>query len=174
MKSQTNTTVYPARGLSLLMMHERPRYFNKPEDCHQFTNPLNTHPFGLDIPEPRPGLGKVRIDFVGANATDMSVESFLVRIRQYAGYTDGTRISKLRVINVPQAQGANYVFFEFWAIGRVVISGETTDFSGSGNTAREYLEDVFAVLSHTYNVAIERVQLTRGIQIRRLYSEQVD
>ncbi len=161
-----------SRGLSLLMMHERPRYFIKPEHCQTYVNPFPSHPFGLDVPPREVGMGSIRINFVGARATDMSVEAFLVYIRQWGGYVDGQKITKLRVINMPERQGENFVFFEIWSTGYVIISGETTDFSGAGNTARQELEDVFAVLAHIYSLTIERVQLNGKFPIERLYGKQ--
>ena len=177
MNSPKTSAVNPAHGLSLLMMHEKCLYFKHLDDCHGYTHQHQGHPFGLDLP-PQEAWRHIQpqVNFVGANATDVSVEVFLAHVRFWAGYTEDGKITKLRVISMPFAGGArgqNHVFFEMWTPSQVTISGETTDFSGAGGAARRELEDVFAVLSQVYGVEIERVQLNKIIRIQDLYAEKV-
>lgn len=171
---EASYTADPIHGLYQLMMHAKPKYYARMEQCYEHRNPHFRHPFGLDIPRPVAGLGKPEITFVGAGATDISEEVFLAHIRAHAHYTDGCRLTKLRVINMPDQGRGNWVFFEIWSLRNSVISGETNDFSGAGNTARRNLEDVFALLAQTYKLEIERVQLPtdRVISLRNLYAEQ--
>lgn len=171
MKTESSA-VNHARGLALLCMHTRPRYFRALEDCAEFVKRRSSHPFGLSVPQRQAGEPLLQIHFVGAHATDMSVESFLVHVRSLIGYVDGHQVTKLRVINMPERRGQNWVFFEIWSTGRVIISGETNDFSGGGDMARHELEEVFAVLAQTYKMQIERVQLDQNIPIRTLYEEE--
>lgn len=164
------------RGLAALDMHEQCIYFKDIDECSAqgCINPLPTHPFGLSLPPSRSAAINPRINFVGAHATDMSVEAFLANIRFWAGYAEGRQIQKLRVISIHEPampDGGHYVFFEFWSCRHVIISGETTDCSGAGNAARQELEDVFAVLSSVYKMPIERVTLNRKLDLDSLYAE---
>lgn len=160
-------------------MKPESRHFSHIDQCDEYINPWPVHPFGLDLPEREPGMPRVRISFVGTHATETSVAVFLAHIRFWAGYVDGCKATKLRVISMPFAGGQknqNYVFFEMWATSTIVtVSGETTDFSGGGNLARQKLEDVFAVLANIYGLEIERVQLEQPFStedLRNLYADQ--
>lgn len=163
-----------AHGLALLMMQGRCYQYKNIDDCTEHTNPWEIHPFGLDIPDKKTGPS-INIDFVGAHGTLTSVEVFLAHIRFWAGYVDGRRLTKLRVINMQYPKlkpGNDYVFFEVQNRSRVIISGETTNFSGGGNTARRELENVFAILAQVYELEIERVRAERLIPIQELYDER--
>lgn len=169
--NSTTSATNPAHGIALLAEHEKCQYFATTEHCWEHIVPHSTHPFGLSVPEKEPGMGEWRIHFVGVHATDMSVEAFIAHVRELAGYADGCKITKLRVINTPADRpGQNYVFFEIWSTGRVIISGAMTDFSGAGDEGRRSLEDVFAVLAYAYRLEIERVQAT---PLRSLYTAKV-
>lgn len=175
MSGSKTSAINLAHGLSLLMMHVKCHYFNHFDECGDYINPRSIHPFGLTLPHRGNYEPAVRIDFVGAHATDISVEVFLANIRFWVGYSEGTTIHKLRVISMPFVggeRGQNHVFFETWLNKHTIISGETTDFSGAGDTARRDLEDVFAVLSLTHKVEIDRVQLDKAIPLRELYAEE--
>ncbi len=158
------------RGLDSLMKPNK--HLGHIDQCHKYIRSKGVHPFGLSVPvEARSG----HIDFVGAGATDMTVDVFLSCVRFWVGYTEEACVKKLRVISTqfPGAMQRNHhhVFFEVQTGYQVIISGETTDFSGAGNTARVELEDVFALLSSTYGVEIERVTLGQVTPIRELYEE---
>lgn len=176
MKNPPNAVNLP-RGLSLLM---KPGNVNLAhiDHCSKFTNRWFSHPFGLDLPERGAGMWSIKINFVGTYATETTVDVFLAHVRFWAGYADGCKATKLRVISAPFAsgqKGQNYVFFELWATSVVIVSGETTDFSGGGKLARQKLEDVFAVLANSYGLEIERVQLKQSLSIedlRNLRAEQ--
>lgn len=161
------------RGLVTLMQPEKSTYFKHLDQCGEYIRRKAQHPFGLDVPD-GDGVFGTEITFVGAWATDITVETFLANIRFWANYTDGQRITKLRVISVPtgEAPGQHYVFFEAWVNSKVLISGETTDHSGAGNLAREELEDVFSILSFAYQIQIERVTVRKPAEllIRELYA----
>lgn len=171
--SNTASAVNLAHGLALLMMHEDCRYFKHLDECNQYTNPLSEHPFGLDLPSYRHFSPEIR--FVGASATDMTVEAFLANIRFWVGCTENCMLSKLRVIKAPVGydnQEHNFVFFEVWAGQMSIISGEMPDCGGTVGTDRRDLEDVFAILSQVYGVPIERVQLKEPADLNALYEAE--
>lgn len=158
------------------MLHEKLRYFENLEATQEYVNPLSSHPFGLDTTMEEPWR-PISIKFVGANAPDMSVEAFLAHVRFWVGYTPGNELKKLRVITMPFPKGSpdqKYVFFEFWASRQIIISGETTNFSGAGNAARQQLEDVFSVLELVHKVSLERVEAKSVVRIPDLYAAEVD
>jgi hypothetical protein len=163
----------PKRGLDSLMKPDK--HLGHIDQCYEYIRTKTVHPFGLNGLDLRVIGPNGRIDFVGANATDMSVNVFLSCVRFWVGHTEEAWVRKLRVISTqfPGAREKNqhHVFFEVQTEYQVIISGETTDFSGAGNAARQELEDVFALLSSTYGVEIERVTLNLVTPIQSLYEE---
>jgi hypothetical protein len=156
---QKTSAVNLLNGLNLLMGKGQTMYLRGIyKNCFRYFHCGQTHPFGLDLPK---GKTIADVKFVDPGATDMVVEALVLCIREWVNEDKDTTIEKLRVINLPngQEQGQNYVFFEFWSMDKVFVSGKTTDFSSGGNEARRELEDVFAVIAITHNLTIERVQL---------------
>lgn len=147
------------------------------DQCHEYVRPSDTHPFGLSLPIPSPGHWRGKeIKFVGGHATDTTVQVLLAQIRFWTNHCEEGQINKLRIINTPfgaQVDGRNYVFFEAWVGAQVIISGETTNFSGGGKSAREELLNVFVLLSEIYGVPIEEVQLTEHFELRKLYQIEI-
>jgi hypothetical protein len=149
------------KGLSILIQANKSIYFRNLGDCTDYIRFKDKHPFGLSVPQVKP-MGTIKIRFVGARRTEMSVECFLVHIRTLVDWMEGCRVTKLRVISIPEVRPINgvvahVVFFEFWVGLQVIISGQTDDHSTAGNGARGKIESVFAVLSYAYKVPIERV-----------------
>ncbi len=137
------------RGLAIIGMHEKCYQFSTVDQTTNHVRMTTEHPLGLDTPGREPGMGAAMINFLTTQSAESTVEAFMTHVRESIGYTNDSGVQKLRVISIPVKGGQpaqNYVFFEIWTVGRVTISGYTTDYSGSGNTAREKLEDVFAAI----------------------------
>ena len=163
------------RGLSQLMRPGKSsRYWMHLDACHEYITDHDTHPFCLPPIASPLDVEVRRFKFVGAHATDISTMVFLANIRFWLDFPEVRRLSGLRVISMPfvgGVQGQHHIFFEIQTQHDSIISGETTDFSGAGNTARTELEGVFAVLSHVYGVDIVRVNVPR-IPLAKLYQER--
>jgi hypothetical protein len=157
----------PGKGSRRLWMHL--------DECHDYVVSHESHPFDLPL-IPSPLEVEMReFKFVGAHATDMSVMVFLAHIRFWIDFPDGNRLSGLRVINTQAPGGSkeqHQVFFEIQTQHASIISGETNDYTGAGNSARTELENVFAVLSFVYGMEIHRVEVPR-VPLNKLYQESV-
>lgn len=157
--SATKELASPARGLSYLMNVPKNEHYAHLENTFDYRAVHRRHPFGLSEPEVDRTDDRPRILYVGADSPDMTVQVFLAHIRETAGDREDNRITKLRVIQSPAPgynRGQYHVFFEVWIGCQAIISGETTNFSGAGGTARAQLEDVFSLLEKTYNLKAER------------------
>lgn len=162
-----------ACGLVVLMGGDGHKQYYPSADDFEGTVHHAVHPFGLSLP-PDPFLGSRRFAFVGAHATDRSVEAFCATLRSWMGHVEEQRVTKLRVISTkfPGGQpGQHHVFFEVW-LGDLAafMSGETTDFSGAGNTARQKLQAVFDLLAVVYGVQIETHSFDRETDLSALYN----
>jgi hypothetical protein len=162
-----------ARGLCLLSQIEKFRYFKNYMDCDEYRVVHEKYPFS-DIHPVK--LKSCKILFVGAHSPDMTIEAFIVSLREYLGYTHECRPQMLRIIKTPclfGKRGQENVFFEIRFETVVIISGETNNFAGAGNTARIELEDVFDALSKVYDIKIQYLELAKRDVIETLYHPEI-
>lgn len=161
-----------AFGLSLFAQLERVRYFKEYVDCNPYREVHDEYPFET---RDKVETGNRRIYFVGAHAMDMSVEAFIVHLREYLGYSSERLPQKFRIISAPYRKydgKDKNVFFEVWFDTVIIISGDTDTFTGPGNEARNDLENVFCFLNIIFAVPIERVELSDPVDIIRLYTRE--
>lgn len=161
-----------ACGLVVLMGGDGHKQYYPSADDFEGTVHHAVHPFGLTLPRD-PFFGRRRFAFVGDGATDRSVEAFCATLRSQIGHAEEQRVTKLRVISTRFADGQpgqHHVFFEVW-LGdqKAFMSGETTDFSGAGNTARQELQAVFELLAVVYGVQIETHSFDHEADLSALY-----
>ncbi len=164
-----------ALGLTVLLGMFEPRtYYHSVRDFDGTVH-HRVHPFGLTLP-PDPSFGESRFSFVGAHASDKSVEAFCVSICPWIGHTEGNTVTKLRIISTNVYGGKSnqhFVFFEVWfGDQKAFMSGETTNFSGAGNTARQKLLAVFELLAVIYGIHIERHLISRPVDPETLYKKK--
>ncbi len=171
METKTETLGNPVFGLKILMGQERGSVHI--DQCYQFILQKEKHPFGLDTPVAADRvMPACRIEFVGAGNTEDTVSVMVATIRYWVGPQPENTLKKLRVISVPfpgGQKGQHHVFFEVQTPFQVLISGETTDFSGAGRTACIKLESVFTLLANVYNVPVERITLLQPADLDQLY-----
>ncbi len=172
MVNSTVESVDHKYGFTLLLQHGKGMASKHLDHYTKYCQELRDHPFGLDLPVPNPIFGR-EIRYVGAGATDISVDVFLANIRFWTNCHENALVEKLRVINSPDPRHTKKenqrVSFEVWIGTLVIISGETNNFSGAGNAARRQLENVFATLSMIYAVPIERVSLKQAVSLDQLH-----
>ncbi len=166
--NETITAGNPIHGLTLLMSPTRNTM--SIDSCCEHSRQHVSHPFDLQVPSSN---FQRYVRFVGAGDTDANVEIFLANIRFHVGTPPEVCLKELIVISTPfpcKKPNQHYVFFEIRTPGMIILSGETTDFSGAGNYARQQLEDVFALLSLVNKVEIQRVTLKKEVSFYKLNS----
>ncbi len=159
------------RGLTMLMNRAHSQIVMSCVAHGNYIQQHETHPFDLEMKPEDPGWDR-KILYVGGQATDRLVHTFVEHIANEVKHIQGVELQELRVISVPypgrRRSDQHYVFFEFTTPNVTVISGGVTDFSGAGNQARLELEDVFAVLSEIWEISIRRIALTREFPLEKL------
>ena len=121
---------------------------------------LSNHPFNM---ESLLMSGREPIRLVGSPGdTKNSVEAMLAAIRLCLSHHDEyCETPYLRVI-LAEAESSgtqHYVFFEYGCNTGIYICGGCTDFSGGGKGGKDRLECVFAFLSYTLEIPIDRVNV---------------
>ena len=168
----------PIRGLTHLLNPGADRFFLTHEEASKRAVYHQAHPFGLDTPAPLVNHDRREFVFTGGgyDQRDNTItESFLANVRYWAGFESGSVIEGLRVITTPFDDGdrsRHYVFFEMWIGNSHFISGETTDFPEGTREDMVRMEDVFALLSRTYQVEIRRVTAA-AVPLAELYQEKI-
>lgn len=167
-----NSVGNPIRGLTHLMRPDGVQLsketFEHMDQANEHHVPHSLHPFGLPVGK----NGHVVFTGGGYNYSNNTVIiNFLAYLRFWTS-KEGNVVRRLRVITTPVWEGdhnQHFVFFEVKIADYYFISGETTDFPSEARGNMCTLEDVFALLSQTYNVEIERIS-TGIVPLKKLYS----
>jgi hypothetical protein len=127
---------------------------------------IPNHPFGLQRLETQ-FVGKhhqesLRIEFVGdPNVTDTeSMIKEIIKLLTYGTPRNDQPNIKLRVLFVRadvQDESKHRVFYEIASVGKTVMCGGCTDFSGGGKIGKQTMDDLFDFLSEVYRTEIQRV-----------------
>ena len=126
--------------------------------------PVSKHPFGCDIPEEimNHPVGYNKIQFFSTGGTESSINGIATFVvERVTGDPEQKPILYLRVILVEDDENASQhrVYYEVGFNNEIVITGNCTDFSGSGGFGKEMMDALFALLAELYEINIEEVVL---------------
>lgn len=169
MKNEKQYEAFAPHGLYLLLQKS---FDSKDiEDCVYSKGIRHRgHPLGLDTPK---DTNDVRVAHDSGTA---STDAFVMHIREFFAYCEGSEVRKLRIITTPPSDGDpdhHYVFFEIWLDGKVLLSGETSTRYGAQCTVRKELEDIFDVLSRILDMKIERVSIKNTPDLHKFYQAPI-
>lgn len=170
-------------GLNFMLEKLRHR-----ETSERYRNsvPLNAHPFALPMPTGKVGHYQVDyppgIEFYGwPGYTDPCVDNFTRHCAEhFAGnaiYSSEVIYLRITAVETMPEYGTKLVFFEAGFLRTVVMCGGCSiNGDGAGNTGRENLEAVFALLSELYGVPIQRAEIdvSRGDALTQFLQDTLE